>query len=48
MRQVTLKQILSLLLMTAAMALILTFMPEQQNAAEQIETGTSLIKQAAK
>ncbi len=45
MNNVTLKQIITLLLMTAAMALILVMMPEQPVPADQAETGVSLVEQ---
>jgi hypothetical protein len=46
MNNVTLKQILSLLLMAAAMALILVLMPDHASTPGQSANHTSLIKQA--
>lgn len=48
MNNVTLKQIIILLLMTSVMALILAIMPEQPASIEQRDTNTNLIKQASK
>jgi len=48
MNNVTLKQIITLLLMTAAMALILALMPEQSAPDNQAGTSISLIEQVSK
>lgn len=47
MNNVTLKQIITLLLMTAAMALILAMLPEQAGSTDQSDSNVSVIDQAA-
>ena len=48
MNNVTFKQIVSLLLMTAAMALILALLPEQPTSTDDEPTQVSLVKQTSK
>lgn len=48
MNNVTFKQIVSLLLMTAAMALILALLPDQPASSDGEPTQVSLVKQASK